>query len=461
MKRRDFGLLAGSSLATISTLRPAPAQSAAPDPNLLSTTLTPLGGERAGNADGSIPAWTGGLTGPALPPNQPAMVALFSGEQPLYEVTSSNMGQYENLLTPGTQKMITQFGFSLKVYPTHRTAAAPQYVYDNTAKNATRAALDPAGGRLGFTGAYGGVPFPIINTSDPLIAGAQLIWNHLTAWNEASYDTTFVPSYVMIGGNLILSGGGPARFVYPYYDPNGSLENFDGYYSKLHVYLVAPAADEGQEDLVWHSTNVNLQPDITWTLLNGQGRVRKAPNEAFDSPNPSTNGIANTDESSVFYGNPSQYDWTYIGKQEMLVPYNCNNMHFHTAEELMLRHFLNPDIVRWEKHRVWVVEATLHPGEKNVNAKRRLYFDEDTWYALLGEAYDADGMMVKTYALYNECLPSLPGTTQQADAVFSLVTGDYTLGGAVTYPPFSNNLYIRSEASAYFDPQEMAANASF
>ncbi|HSX65601.1 MAG TPA: hypothetical protein VLF15_12785, partial [Pseudoxanthomonas sp.] len=31
--------------------------------NALKDTLTPLGAEKAGNSDGSIPAWTGGLTG--------------------------------------------------------------------------------------------------------------------------------------------------------------------------------------------------------------------------------------------------------------------------------------------------------------------------------------------------------------------------------------------------------------
>ena len=459
MKRRHFGLLAGSSLATAAG-RAGHAQTA-PDPSLLGTSLTPMGGERAGNADGSIPPWTGGLTAPPLPADQPVVRPVFTGEQPLYTVDGSNMAQYAKLLTPGTQQMITQFGFSLKVFTTHRTAAAPQYVYDNTAQNVTRAKLDPAGGRLGFTGAYGGVPFPIIDTSDPLIGGAQLIWNHLTAWNDASYNTTFVPSYVMIKGRLLLSGGGPVRFTYPYYDPNGTVDDFDGYYSKLHVYYAAPAADVGEEQLVWHSTNVNANPDIVWTLLNGQGRVRKAPNESFDTPNPATNGIANLDESSCFYGNPSQYDWRYIGKQEMLVPYNCNDMHAHTAEELMLAHFLNPDIVRWEKHRVWVVEATLHPGQRNVNAKRRFYIDEDSWYALLGEAYDQDGNMVKTYALYNEAVPTLPGTTQQAEAIFSMITGDYTLGGSVTYPPFKSDTFIAPQPPSFFEPQVMAANAAF
>ena len=142
MKRREFGLLAGTSLATAGAVRPAMAQSA-PDPSLLTTTLTPYGAERAGNADGSIPAWTGGWTAPPTAPDQTIDVPLpFAGEAMLYTVDASNLSQYQNLVTPGLQAMITKYGFSLQVFPTHRTAAAPQYVYDNISKNVTRAAAE-------------------------------------------------------------------------------------------------------------------------------------------------------------------------------------------------------------------------------------------------------------------------------------------------------------------------------
>ena len=461
MKRRDLGLLAASSLTTAAVLRPPQAFAAAADPALLTTTLTPMGSERTGNADGSIPAWTGGLTSAPLPTNQPVAVKLFTDEKPLYTVDASNMAQYQALLTAGTQAQIRDFGLTLKVFPTHRTAAMPQYVYDNTAKNLTTAQLDPRGGRLGFTGAYGGVPFPVIDTANPLAGGAQLIWNHLTAWVGYSALSLFTPGMVVINGKLTLVNGALARTVYPYYDPNGTLENFDGYYSKGHYHTKAPSSADGQETLVWHSTNVNIHPDIVWTLLTGQGRVRKAPNEAFDAPNPDSNGIANLDESSCFYGNPSQYDWTYIGKQEMLVPYNCNTLNFVTVQEALAAHVLNPEIVRWEKHRVWIVEATLHPGEKNVNARRRFYIDEDTWYALLGEGYDANGQLVKAYAIYNNCVPSLPGTIELGTATFSLLTGDYIYNGNTLYPPFSDNVFITPLPDAEFDAQQMAASASF
>ena len=461
MKRRDFGLLAGTSLAAAAVARPAHAQSAAPNPELLKTTLTPMGAERAGNADGSIPAWTGGLVSPPLPPTTPVNVRLFEDEQPLYTVTADNMAQYADLLSEGTKAQIQKFGLTLNVYKTHRTAAAPQYVYDNTAKNATRAQLDPRGGRLGFSNAYGGAPFPIINTADPLVGGAQLIWNHLTAWLDYSDYSTFTPGVVMIGGKLILVSGAVARTIYPYYDPNGSLETFGGYYSKGHYYTKAPAGANGQEVLTWHTTNVNNQPDITWTLLNGQGRVRKAPNMAFDAPNPDSDGIANLDESQGFYGNPSQYDWTYIGKKELLIPYNCNNFAFVPAQEFLGPHFPKPEYTRWEKHRVWVLEATLHPGNHNVNAKRRFYLDEDTWYIVQGEGYDANNNMVKHYAVYLSCTPSTPAVGTVATGTFSLTSGDYCFNGTYPYGEYSTSKYLIAQNEAYFEPQQMAAQAAF
>ncbi len=462
MKRRDFGLLAGSSLTTAAMVRNAAAQTQTPDPALLTTTLTPVGAERAGNADGSIPAWTGGLVSPPVPDDQPLSVRLFEDEQPLFTVDTNNMAQYADLLTEGTKFQITNFGLTLKVYKTHRTAAHPQYVYDNTAKNVTRAKLDPNGGRFGFTGAVGGPPFPIINTNDPLVGGAQLIWNHLTAWLGYSTVSSFAPGTVVIDGKIILVAGTLSRTLYPYYAPDVTPENFGGYFMKGHFYDRAPGSVVGQETLVWHSSNVNIHPDIVWTLLNGQGRVRKAPNEQFDTPNPEGNGISNIDEASCFYGNPSQYDWTYVTKKEMLVPYNCNKMAFVNVMEMLKPHFPDPEVVRWEKHRVWVVEANLVPGERNTNAKRRFYIDEDSWFALLGEGYDANGNIVKAYANYNNCLPSLPGTIEVDTLTFNLQSGNYVFNGAAaTLGSYVGVQYEQPIPNADLEPQEMAANASF
>ena len=260
---------------------------------------------------------------------------------------------------------------------------------------------------------------------------------------------------------MVLTGALFSRFKYPYYDPDGSPEAYEGYYSKLHIVTVAPANAEGQEELVWHSTNVTVKPDITWTLVNGESRVRKAPNEAYDTPNPTYNGISNIDESQCFYGSPQKYDWTFIAKQEMLVPYNNNGIHTKSALDLCLTKYPNPALIRWEKHRVWIVEANLHPGEHNVLSKRRFYIDEDTGQSLLGEAYDADDNLTRTYMVPVRAVPSVPMVNPAFITVFSLTTGDYVINGNLSYPPSVSNEYSGPLPDSDFDSQSMAANSSF
>jgi hypothetical protein len=462
MKRRTFGLLAGTSLATAATHGAARAQSATPDPTLLTTTLTPMGAERAGNADGSIPAWTGGITAPPTAPDQDAQVpSPFDNEQMLYRVDASNLSQYSALVTPGVQLLINKFGSSLRVFPSHRTAAAPQYVYDNIAKNVTTAKLDPRGGRYGFTGGYGGIPFPIIDTSDPYVGGAQLIWNHLTHWEGYSIHNTFAPAIVVSQGQTVLTAGEDSRTLYPYYDPNGSLETYQGYFSLNHLYEAAPAGIVGQEDLIWNSTNVNIKPNIIWILLNGQARVRKAPNDAFDAPNALYNGIQNVDELQGFYSNPVQYDWKYITKQEMLLPYNNNAINKGKILDLALPNGPNPEMIRWEKHRVWVLEANLNPDSHNVLPHRRFYIDEDTGQIVLGESYDADGNLARVYLNPLRFIPSVPMTSPAAVIGINPMTGDYFINGSMLYKNFSGKQLFGPEAATYFEPQQMAASSSF
>src|SRR3990167_8464228 len=137
--------------------------------------LTPLGAERAGNADGSIPAWTGGMTTP-IPGDKPGgrRSDPFQNEKPLFTINASNAAQYADKLTDGTRAMLAKYpdSYRLDVYQTHRTAAAPQWVYDNTLTNASRARID----NDVVVGAFGGIPFPIPTS------GAEVMWNHLLRW---------------------------------------------------------------------------------------------------------------------------------------------------------------------------------------------------------------------------------------------------------------------------------------
>jgi hypothetical protein len=460
MKRRTFGLLAGVSAASL-RLGIASAQTTR-NPALLTTTLTPMGGERAGNADGSIPAWTGGYT--TVPagwtPNQ-YMPDLFADEQPVVVIDSSNMAQHAAKLSEGVQAMITKYGFSLKVYPTHRTAAAPQGVYDNIAKNVTTAQLFPGGGRLGFTGAFGGIPFPIPDVSDPLAAGAEIIWNNDCKWNGYAY-TTYTAGYVVNDGSVVMTDYSTTAYDFPYYRANGSLATFNGMEYRLYGKLEGPPNFDGQESLTWNYTTPVTKPEINWEVLSGQGRVRKAPEVQFDTPSQYLDGVTNYDEYYGFSGSLEKYDWKCLGKQEMYIPYNNNAIYLCDPLKVHLTHFLDPDIVRWELHRVWVVEATLHPGERNVLAKRRFYVDEDTFIIGVGEAWDANGNLFHVYNCYNYLRPDLPGVIFGNNSIMNLQTDDWgTTSGWWNQKAHPYFYFHDSLPDSIYNPQNMAAESAY
>lgn len=457
MKRRTFGVLAGSSLVSVSTFAMANTLPINSPPGLLGAGLTPMGSERAGNADGSIPAWTGGLVASPLLPIQPVDVQLFTNERPLNTLDAGNMARYGALLSPGTHAMMRRFGFRIKQYQTHRTAAAPQYVYDNTAENVTRSELSPQGAQLGFFGAYSGVPFPIINTVNPLVGGAQLIWNHLTTWEGYAGWTNFLPTFVVVDGKLMLSAASSKHFTYPFYDQSGSIKTFDGYYIKMNLAFQAPVTR--QEIKVWHSTNVGRYPELAWMYWSDADRARRIMDkDYYEKSNAAAGQIANFDENSCFCGSPVQYDWRYIVKQEMLVPYNCNAMHFCDAQDILGAKYPDPDVVRWEKHRVWVVEGTLRPGQNNKIVRRRFYIDEDSWCALLGEGYDARGALVKFYTVYNRCVPSIPAVRKLGSLVYDLRTGNYVFAGSINYKAYVATEFISPQDPHLFEPQERPAS---
>ena len=471
MKRRRFSLLAGSSLGALSFMsvasRKAFAQTA--DAAQLQSELTPFGAERAGNAAGTIPAWTGGMTaipaGISWDPQRSLPPDFFASDAMLYEVNQSNMAQHEALLTDGVKHLIQVQGLSLQVYPTHRTAAAPQWVYDNTAKNVTRAQLNPNGGRLGFTGAYGGIPFPIPDVSNPLNAGAQIVWNHEARWC-GSYENIGAAGFVVIGGVTSLAQASHADFIYPFYQEDGSPDSYDGWLYQVGgsdgSIQFAPANAAGQGTVAYQSSNPIVQPNIVWQLLSGQGRVRKAPEVQYDTPSSYLDGECNFDELFGFNGALDQYDWKYLGKKEMLIPYN-NNKLFNTPSRVAhTPKFINPDALRWELHRVWVVEATLHPGKRNVLARRRLYVDEDTWTVAIVDSWDGAGNLFRHSQVYNGNFPNLPGTILINNVVYNLQSTNYvSTQGPWIDAPYNTPWTFNVVPPSYFNPQTMAAAANY
>ncbi len=415
---RSLLVIGAVSLLPVAS-RAAADAGAPPDPKLLETTLTPLGAERAGNADGSIPAWTGGLT--TSPPGFKAggrRLDLFPDEKPLFAITGKNMDQYAAKLTEGVKALLKKYpDFRLDVYPTHRTAAAPQWVYDNTRKNVTRAKLVAGSAGPMVQGAYGGVPFPIPRT------GAEVMWNHQLRWRGTSWHTDFSGYLGAADGKRVWVLSAVNDNESPYYFPDGSPESFSGWYWRVHSLNTGPAIRAGEA--VTARSNLNPDKDAVWVYLTGQRRVRKMPNACCDTPTPFSAGVASFDEVEGFSGKLERFDWTLVGKREIYIPYATNKTEQASTDDVLKPHFLNPDHVRWELHRVWVVEAKVRAGTRHLCPRSLYYIDEDSWLVVLSDRWDAKDQLWRLTFSLPLAAPDIPAVIGTTWGFYDLVSGTW------------------------------------
>lgn len=391
----------------------------------LKTTLTPLGGEKAGNQEGTIPAWEGGLTtvSPGFK-NGGRRPDPFADEKPLFSITAQNLEQYADKLADGVKAMLKKYSdtYRVDVYPTHRTAAAPQWVYDNTFQNATRATIIDGPGGPQPQGAYGGTPFPIPTS------GVEAIWNHLLRWRGGSWHFDATQYLITTSGKRVLITDGAAEMGSHYYIQGGSPEQFDGFYYLIRIINSGPAIRAGEA--IVGKQNINNDKSATWVYLTGQRRVRKLPKACCDTPAPSTAGLMTFDELEVFSGRIGRFDWKLVGKQEMIIPYNSNRqLQPGKDAEVLSKWHLNPDYVRWELHRVWVVEATPSQGQRNTVSKARYYLDEDSWYAILGDRWDTKGQLTRTLWQVPMVMPDMPGIGAKTFGFYDLISGSWYVNG--------------------------------
>jgi hypothetical protein len=415
----------------------------------LKTTLTPMGAERAGNKDNAIPAWDGGMSKPlAGYKNGDTRSDPFGAEKPLYSVNAKNAQQYDAKLTDGVKALMKKYpDFRIDVYPTHRTAAAPQWVYDNTFKNATRAKL--ADGGQGTENAYGGIPFPIPKD------GYEAIQNHRLSWIGTFTQSPVRVWVVTSDGRRAMASGGTQTFRKQYYDPEGSLEKFDGY-SQLGKFLATEPGSKAGEAILAHDNLNASQPRGLWQYLVGQRRVRKAPSVAYDTPDSVTSGIGLFDEAFMLFGPIDKHELKLVGKKEIYVPYNNNKAAAAKVADLVTPGTLNPGLVRWELHRVWEIDATLAAGKRHVVPKRKYYLDEDTWQILLIDGWDAKGELWRTNYTLTLLAPDIPAVLgNMLWGGYDLQTGAYYLNMAANELPKQLHT-LPTIPKSFFSPDELA-----
>lgn len=389
----------------------------------LGNELTPLGGVAAANADGSIPAWNGGIT-EAPAGYKPGMhhPDPFTNDKVLYTVTNANKDQYADVLTPGIMKMFETYPetYKMDVYQTRRTASYPQYVYDATKKNATDANLVEGGN--GIKGASVGVPFPIPAN------GLEAIWNHILRYRGEGASRNGGQVAPTADGDFTYIGFDEAIMI-DYSKKGATPEDLekDNIVFRFKQKVTEPARLAGTALLVHETLDQVKQPRQAWTYNSGQRRVRRAPNIAYDAPGTASDGLRTTDDFDMYNGAPDRYTWELKGKQELLIPYNSYKLHSDklTYEDIVRPGHINTDYVRWEKHRVWVVEAKLKDGISHVYKKRVFYIDEDSWQIHVTDMYDNRDELYRVGVAYGINYYEVPTHWSTLEAFYDLNSRRY------------------------------------
>jgi hypothetical protein len=365
--------------------------------------LTPIGAQRAGNEAGTIPAWTGGIDIVGADTAGTQHAPPHADDAPLFTISADNVDEYSEHLSEGQQALLRLYPKSwyLKVYQTRRSASYPKYVYKAIKSNATRAEL-VVEGLGGVRNADITSPFPIPQQ------GVEVLWNHILRWRGVHSDR--------INGQAAVTRGRATYRVVIFQEELASpyaqlgTSELERQHPNISIAfkqkVLAPGFESGLGQLILFPTDYNADQRQSWLYNPNLRRVIRNPVGGFDNPAPSTDGLRLQDEADMFNGPPALFEWKLLGKRELYIPYNSYGLHsgdLAYADILQAGH-INPELARYELHRVWVVEGTvrsnsrdrttLNPNKRgHIYSRRVFYLDEDSWQLSVADNYDKDGKL--------------------------------------------------------------------
>jgi len=387
----------------------------------LGADLTPTGAIKAGSDDGTIPAWEGGITSPPVPGYKPGdhHPDPYAGDSVQFTISRANMSQYADKLTAGQKAVMETYDtFTMNVYPTRRSFAAPQRIYDAIEANATTAELVEGGN--GVRNAIVGVPFPLPKN------GVEAVWNHILRWRAETVLRPFGQAPVTRGGDYTM-----VEFeedaIFRYGVPGMTAEGLDNIIVMFRQRIMGPARLAGRILLVHETLDQAKEHRKAWIYNPGQRRVRRAPNVAFDNPKEGGDGLATSDQLDMFNGSPERYEWELVGLKEMYVPYNSYKLHSGDLKysDIIKPLHMNPEHMRYELHRVWVVDGRLKEGTRHIYKRRTFYIDEDSWQIVAMDQYDNRDQMWRVSEGHGINYYEVPNYWTTVEVHYDLQSGRY------------------------------------
>ncbi len=390
----------------------------------LGTELTPMGAIKEGNADGTIPAFSGHILGAPEWVDYKGSGTHFPdpypGEKPLFTITQDNYMEHKDKLTDGLLQLFEKYPtFAMPIYETKRDFRYSDRTREHTKLNAVESELISNGN--GVDNIFHGVPFPIPQN------GLELIWNHQASPNYESTDGALDSFAIFPDGSKSKEKSREERYIL-FYSPTMGREAFidQPYGAKVMVQMLEPARKKGEIILVHEFRDVTELSRNAWQYLPGTRRVRRAPTISYDFPI-GPGGLRTVDDALLFNGATDRYTWKMEPKRELYVPYNNNLLDSPEAEydDFLTPNHIDPKYMRYELRRCWVVVGELRSDKRHVYSKRRLYIDEDSWKGVLADNYDGRGNIWRTNMRTKIALYDMPGIGPRVEVYHDLQSGAY------------------------------------
>jgi hypothetical protein len=332
----------------------------------------------------------------------------------------ANAEQHRDKLAPGQLELLKRYpSYKIVVYPTRRSAGYPADVYDQIKKEAAGASLANDGNSV-VNVASSPVPFPVPKT------GLEAIWNHVLRHRGNTVNRTVSEFPVQANGSFT-----PVKREEHLMFGQGAKPAAANVLFYFRTRFNAPSSIAGEVVLVHEFIDQDKSPRAAWIYTPGTRRVLRAPEVSYDSPRQGLDGLSTIDDYDGYNGSPDRYDWKLAGKREMLTSYNNYKLTDKSLKyaDIVKPGTMNQDLVRYELHRVWVVEATLKTGKSHVYGKRVYFLDEDSWQVAHADLYDGRGELWRVLELYGVQYYEAPAFWLAGSTQYDLQSRRYVSSG--------------------------------
>jgi hypothetical protein len=358
------------------------------------------------------------------------------------------MAQYADKLTESHKALLTAYdSFYMNIYPTRRTWGAPEWYYEATKKTAASAELTEDGNGCITGGPINGVPFPLPKNAQ------EIVINHNVRWRGIGHkERHAVIVSVTRGGELDITKN-IDRIFFRWDNPKYTEKDMDNVMWYFKQETLSPPRMAGRVLLVHETLNQNIEARRAWLYSPGQRRVRRAPEYGYDNPFEGTDGMMTVDQNDTYSGSPERYNWKIIGQKEMYIPYNAYRVN---SKELKYKDIFtpshpDPQYLRYELHRVWIIEGALKDNARHLYKRRTYYVDEDSWTIFVGDLYDNQDKLWRIDEGHNFQYYNIPCTWTGWEFHYDLQLGRYVGNWGRNEEPFVPD-YTTAPPEEIFDP---------